>query len=409
MIQKLKIKLISTSVISIFIVMFTILGISNFIIYKSFNNRTDKLIEIITKNDGQFPKKFKFQDDKTPRPKPNNISISEEAPYETRFFTIIFNDKGDIQSTNMGFVVAVSNQDAIDMAKRVYSGKKEIGYIGNYKYKISEYKEGKILVFLDCTRELQIQNLFLKISFFVLLISMITVYIIVYFFSKIAVKPIEESYKKQKQFITDASHEIKTPLAIIDANTDIIEIENGVSQWTKSNKNQVQRLTNLTNNLVSLAKMDEEISVETEEICLSDIILEEIEEYKNIANLKGKSLNTDIEKNISYFGNSNYIRQMIGIFLDNAIKYSKENDDINLSLKKQGKKIEIIIKNKVENISSGNYDILFERFYRLDSSRNSDTGGYGIGLSLAKAIITMHKGKVSAKVQEDKIEFKIIL
>lgn len=146
-----------------------------------------------------------------------------------------------------------------------------------------------IIVFLDSTRDLDTLKIFLIVSVFIIIIAMLAVFITVCFFSKIAVKPMEESYRKQKRFITDASHEIKTPLAIIDANTDLIEIEYGESEWTKSNKNQVQRLTNLTNSLVSLSRMDEESNnTIMTDFSLSKVIAEESESYAALANTRKK-------------------------------------------------------------------------------------------------------------------------
>ena len=238
---------------------------------------------------------------------------------------------------------------------------------------------------------------------------MIATFIIASLFSKVALRPVEESYNKQKRFITDASHEIKTPLAVIDANTDILEMENGESEWTKSTKNQITRLTNLTNSLVSLARMDEgSLALEMEEFSLSELILEEYETYMPLAVMKNKKMEKQLEKNVKFVGNEQYIRQMIGIFLDNAIKYSTDDSVIEISLSAKRK---IIIRNKAVGLKKDkNYDELFERFYRMDSSRNSSTGGYGIGLSLAKSIILMHKGKVSARsVGDDIMEFEIRL
>ena len=263
---------------------------------------------------------------------------------------------------------------------------------------------------MDSHRDLSTLTLFRLISLAILLISMIATFFIVNIFSKIALKPVEESYNKQKRFITDASHEIKTPLAIIDANTDIIEIENGESEWTKSTKNQVSRLVDLTNSLVSLARMDEDsIAFDMVEFSLSNLIEEEYFNYLPLANIKNKNIKIDIEKNIKYCGNEQYIRQMIGIFLDNAVKYSLENNTILVKLKNNNKKKIITIENKAENIEKNkNYDFLFERFYRMDSSRNSSTGGHGVGLSLAKSIVTMHKGKVVA-ISDENANLKFII
>ena len=425
MIKKLQHKFILISVLTIFAVMTIILCIGNFILYKNINDRQNNLFNILIDNGGYFPEKIddgkiKNNDEQAPFREENKdfektrkpyFEISPEAPYENRFFSAVFSDNGNLISINTGFISAISTTQATDMSHSVYKSNKLTGYLGNYKYKKADYSDGTIIVFLDSTRDLDTLKIFLIVSVFIIIIAMLAVFITVCFFSKIAVKPMEESYRKQKRFITDASHEIKTPLAIIDANTDLIEIEYGESEWTKSNKNQVQRLTNLTNSLVSLSRMDEESNnTIMTDFSLSKVIAEESESYAALANTRKKTLNINIEKNISYYGNEQYIRQMIGIFLDNAIKYSNEKGTITLNLKKQGKKKSLSIKNTLDYIEVGNHDILFERFYRADNSRNSESGGYGIGLSLAKSIINIHKGTVIALSRDkNSIEFKIIL
>lgn len=425
MIKKLQHKFILISVLTIFAVMTIILCIGNFILYKNINDRQNNLLNILIDNGGYFPKriddaKIKNNDEQPPfweqnkdfeKPRKSYFKISPEAPYENRFFSAVFSDNGNLISINTDFISAISTTQATDMSQSVYKSNKLTGYLGNYKYKKADYSDGTIIVFLDSTRDLDTLKIFLIASVFIITIAMLAVFITVYFFSKIAVKPMEESYRKQKRFITDTSHEIKTPLAIIDANTDLIEIEYGESEWTKSNKNQVQRLTKLTNALVSLSRMDEgSNNTIMTDFSLSEVIAEESESYATLANTRKKTLDINIEKNISYCGNEQYIRQMIGIFLDNAIKYSNEKGTITLNLKKQGKKKAISIKNTLDYIEVGNHDILFERFYRADNSRNSESGGYGIGLSLAKSIINIHKGTVTALSRDkNSIEFKIIL
>jgi len=335
------------------------------------------------------------------------FEIDDPARMDTMYFSVEFDSKGNIVNTNS--ISPFLQEYATSLASDIYKGNTDKGVVDGYKYKVGSYGDGKIIAFVDCARDISAINLLRNISLSILVISMIVTFVIASLFSKVALRPVEESYNKQKRFITDASHEIKTPLAVIDANTDILEMENGESEWTKSTKNQITRLTNLTNSLVSLARMDEgSLALEMEEFSLSDLILEEYETYLPLAVMKNKKMEKQLEKNVKFVGNEQYIRQMIGIFLDNAIKYSTDDSVIEISLSAKRK---IIIRNKAVGLKRDkNYDELFERFYRMDSSRNSSTGGYGIGLSLVKSIILMHKGKVSARsVGDDIMEFEIRL
>ena len=208
----------------------------------------------------------------------------------------------------------------------------------------------------------------------------------------------EESIRKQKRFITDASHELKTPLTIIDANTEIMEMESGESQWTKSTRKQIQRLTGLVQQLVTLSRLDEEKGLQDiAEFDLSEAVSESVQPYGALAQTKEKHLTLNIEGGLMYTGDEKSIRQLSGILMDNAVKYSSEKGNITLTLKKKGKKILLEIYNDADGLPQGKLDVLFERFYRLDSSRNSGTGGSGIGLSVAKAIVQAQKGKITAE------------
>lgn len=271
---------------------------------------------------------------------------------------------------------------------------------------------GIMIVFLDCRQDLDNLKAFAFTSIVVSAIGLLAVFILVLIFSKIVFKPVEESYEKQKRFITDASHEIKTPLTIIDANTEVLEMENGENQWTSSIRNQIKRLTVLTNQLVTLSRLDEEKrEIQMQEFLLSDVVKESIQSFEVPAKAKGKALSVNLQQGIRMEGNEKAVRQLIGILMDNSLKYSSDVGSIRITLNQKGRKIRLEVYNQVDNIKQGNLDILFERFYRMDASRNSETGGSGIGLSVAKGIVIAHKGKISAYSNDGRsitinIEFK---
>ncbi|WP_455053457.1 sensor histidine kinase [Mogibacterium sp.] len=183
--------------------------------------------------------------------------------------------------------------------------------------------------------------------------------------SKRAVSPLVSAYEKQKEFITNASHELKTPLAIISANNDIIEIENGSSKWISSNKGQIKKLSSMIDMLVTLTKLDESAKLENaSSVDIASLLNSSIEGFAPLAEAQGKSFNVS------------------------AHKGSKEDAPLT--------HFSFSISNYSENLKKGSYDILFDRFYRLDSSRNSETGGFGIGLSIAKVIVQKHGGEIKA-------------
>ncbi len=411
MIKKLRRRFILVMLISIALVLGVMMSAINIANYHSVNVRADEKISVIAENGGTFPKKDGEKGDKPVDDIKPDRKMSAEAPFDTRYFTVKIDDDNTVVSVNTGMIAAVSTEKAVNYTKDLANRNKTSGFIDNYKYTCVNTDSGKMYIYLDCERELSTFYNFLIVSVLASVGGIILVYLLVLAFSKIVFKPVAESYEKQKCFITDASHEIKTPLTIIDASTEIIEMENGENEWTESIKNQVKRLTALTEKLVFLSRMDEESTKLTMlDFSISDAVLEVAKGFEPVAASQGKSLEIDIESNLSYCGDEPTIRQLVSLLLDNAMKYSNDNGSISISLKSSGKSRIILVTNSVEKIEKGRHDELFERFYRADSSRNSETGGHGIGLSVVKAIANAHKGKAACfSNDENSITFKIIL
>lgn len=406
MIKRLRRKFIVITMCSILAVLGGIIGGINLANYISINQRADEKLTLLMENRGQFPRQGE-----EPEKKPLPPGMSPEAPFETRYFTVTVNAENKVVSADLGRIAAVSRQTAERYAVELYEKGEKEGFKEYYKYRAVEEEEGIMYVFLDCERELSTFYSFLAMSIFISLSGLSLVFILVLFFSKLAVGPVAESYEKQRQFITDASHEIKTPLTIIDANTEVLELENGENEWTAGIKNQVRRLSALTEKLVFLSRMEEEqTKLQAQEFSFSEAVLEIVQSFEPVAEMKGKDFQAEVPPNLFYYGDEVMLRRMLTLLLDNAVKYSGENGVIRLTLRKTEKHVELVLWNTVPEIRQGNLDILFERFYRPDSSRNSETGGYGIGLSVAKAIVTAHKGKIHARSGDGKsIEFQIVL
>lgn len=201
----------------------------------------------------------------------------------------------------------------------------------------------------------------------------------------------------------DAGHELKTPLTIIDTNTEVIETENGESQWTKSIRNQVDRLTSMVGQFITLSKMEEKNeNFHKTDISLNIILNESLEPFDAVLLSKNIKINTSSEKDIHISGDEKLLRQLFEILIDNAAKYASENSTFSISMKRKSRKNMLIFENESDTISEGNLDILFDRFYRTDASRNSAPGGSGIGLSVAKSIVTLHGGTIHAKSDDGK-------
>lgn len=394
------------------------------------------------RTDVQPPEDMNQADLKDDNLKENDLKrhgISPESQFDTRYFTVTINSKGEVENIDTSKIASVSSENAAEYAKKLWkSGKKgdgKSGFADNCKYLTVDEDGATMYIFLSCQRELSTIKTYILASAGISIFGLLVVFVMIYFFSGKILKPVSESYEKQKRFITDASHEIKTPLTIIDANTEVIEMMEGENEWTSSTRKQIARLTSLTEKLVFLSRMDEEATkLEMLEFSLSDAILDTAEPFKAVARTKGKKLTIDVIDGILYTGDEKTIRQLVSILLDNAIKYSgcssvscekttqTQNNcvtagdmasEIELTMRPSGKNRIITVWNTVDdtaNIKKGRQDMLFERFYRTDASRNSKTGGFGIGLSAAYAIVKAHKGKITAESKDGRsIKFTIVL
>lgn len=343
--------------------------------------------------------------DKTDADIPSDVPqishFTEETPYQTRYFTVTADADGTLTDCNLERIASVTEEEAEEYAASALENSETTGYEGIYRYRISREGDTTLLIFLDCSQDLGTVETFAKTSFGISLIGLAAVFVLIVVFSRLVFRPVAASYAKQKQFITDASHELKTPLTIIDANTEVLEMEHGESRWTASIRNQVRRLSLMTGQLITLARLEEEKTLrEGSPFSLSELLIETVEPFEVPAENANKTLVLQVEENVELFGEEKSIRQLLEILLDNALKYSLSDTSIEISLKRRGQRKVLTIYNQSEEIPKGSLDQIFERFYRLDAARSSTQGGSGIGLSVAKAVVDAHRGKISA-VSED--------
>ena len=300
----------------------------------------------------------------------------------------------------------IADQDALQskVVEALEKGKTS-GFIGSYRFLKVETNVGDLILFLNCQRELDSYESFVKNSVLISIGVILSVLVLIILISKKVIAPIQETYLKQKQFITGASHELKTPLAIISSNADVLEMMNGDSKWTTNIHNQVDRLTSLVNSLVVFSRMEEKDTVERTSFDLTETLKSRIEDFDELANFQKKYIVTDIDENLNYYGEKDSIIQLMDILLENAIKYAPEDSDILVKLNKNRKYATLKVSNKA-NVEKGDLSKVFDRFYRLDESRNSAIKGYGIGLSMAQLIAEKHKETIQAYAPEDGV-FKI--
>lgn len=396
MIKKLRMKFIALTMFSLLMVLLVIIGTINLLNYKRIVENADSVLAILSENNGIFPKMNNDRRNDGFNP------MSPELPYETRYFSVLIDSTGKILAADMGQIAAVNKDTAVEYARNVFDLNRQKGFMGNYRFIQKASGDNTRIIFMDCGRNLTTFRTFLWISCAISALGLLAVFCMVALLSKRIVKPFSESYEKQKRFITDAGHEIKTPLTIIDADADVLKMDIGENEWLQDIQKQTQRLAELTNSLVCLSRMEEDQNqFQMIDFPFSDVVSETSQSFQALAKSQNKTFNSRIQPMLSLHGDEKALSQLISILLDNALKYSSENGDISLSLEKHNKNIRLSVYNTTEFISQENLKYLFDRFYRTDPSRNSGTGGYGIGLSIAKTIVTAHKGKITASTQDE--------
>ena len=392
MIRRLRIKFVLTAVISVFVVLLTSINLINYM--STVVSDSDRTLQMMVSNGGRLPDQ-KFPDD-PPGPRHGRIN-SAELSVESHCFSVTYDTSDNIVSIDNSRAPYVSSETAEKCAGEAVSSGKIRGFVG------------RMVLFCDCTSKLFSFRIFRNASIIISLICLVIVSAIIYFVSGKAVRPVTESYEKQKRFITDAGHEIKTPLAIINADSDVLISELGEdNEWLTDIKKQTGRLTDLTNELVYLSKMEEGSStLKFEKISLSELAADQADSFSVLASSVNKELVSDIDKDVFINGDRKAVYELFSILLDNAIKYSPEGKTITLRCSGNDKASVIEVTNDTsDDMRSEDLANLFDRFYRTDASRNSETGGYGIGLSIAKAIVEAHRGKITAvKDKPNSIKF----
>lgn len=405
MFKSLRKKFIATAVGSVAVVVAVLAITLNFINFNKLEERIDTTLLEASKSQALIKIFTEDGDDLV-------ITKNSSSPTDYNGFSIAKVD-------NIGRVIKayrddslLPDQDALqDKVIEAIKVGKTSGFIGSYRFLKVESNVGNLILFLNCQRELDSFESFLKNSILISFVVIVSVLILVILVSKKVIAPIQETYIKQKQFITGASHELKTPLAIISSNADVLEMEHGDSKWTNNIHNQVERLSSLVNSLVVFSRMEEKDSVERAQFNLTEALKSRIEDFNELANFQKKYIAIDIDSGLNYYGEKDSIVQLMDILLENAIKYAPEDSDILVSLKKNRKNAILKVSNKAD-VKKGDLSKVFDRFYRLDESRNSTIKGYGIGLSMAQLIAEKHRETIRAYAPEDgvfKIEMRFTL
>ena len=411
MIRRLRRRFIAICAISIFAVVLIIFILIASLNVSTMNKTMDMLTDRISEGDGRFPD---FFENRIPTPpehsdRPGQNVITPETPYATRHFTVWFNADGEVVE-NTEFIVSITDDEAKEYATKAINESKDRGWISNYRYKVYTANNSTAVVFVDGTMNRISLLQSLLISALVLLIVSLFILLLIILLSSRVMKPIAESYEKQKQFVTDANHELKTPLTLILTNLDIAESELGKNEWLDDIRTEGQRMTELVNRLVAMSRMDEEDqAINMSDIPLGKIVAETVAEFEALSKSGEAAVDCEVDESIIYRGDEALLRRLVAILMDNAIKYCDEGGNISVLLKAKSKRIHLTVENTCISVDTLELDKLFDRFYRADKARTY-TGGYGIGLSIAKSIAEKHHAQITAyKADASKIGFKLIL
>lgn len=402
MIKKLRWKFIAVAMISIIVVLMAIIGTITLINYNKTVDNIDKVLTVLVDNNGKFDD-LDFGDDNLENTDGNNNKdnlnhqkdhgeFTKETPYWTRFFSVKFTNSNPDPAVDTSMIASVSKEEAIDMAKETIDSNSMIGFYGAYRYKVKIADDFKLVVFVDCTKEMRSIRYFVFTGTWISLVGIIAVFIIVFIFSKIVFNPVKRTYDKQKRFVTNAAHELKTPLTIISSNNELIDAQYNSLDETQAIDKQVKKLTIMINNLTLLSKLDEEDkNVDLKErVDLTKLSNDLIEPFKVIFESRNIKLNFSVDDNCYIKGNTNLISQLLSLLIDNANKYALTY--INFEVRIVGKGVELKTSNDAD-IDEKNPNLLLERFYRNDKARGKIEGS-GIGLSVVNEIVKLHKGTI---------------
>ena len=359
--------------------------------------QSDMVMETLVDAEGAFHK-MDFD-----RPPSFSRPLDMDRMRSSRFFIVRSDASGNIMDVNVDQISSIDQETAKNFALKVLKADKESGRVEGYKFAVKQLGPNRLIFFMDTSEQRESFCMVLFASGAIAVLCWVSLLIIVILLSGKVIRPVLAGMEKQKQFITNAGHEMKTPLAIIQSNNDTMALIHGENKYNVHIRNQTKRLNVLMSNLLTLAKLDEEIPLPTETVNISEVTNELLPVYREDAQTRNLHFNVQIEPNIITQTNKDSLRQMLTILLDNALKYTPDHGYIYLSLTRDGRCIQIIEENTCDPSLEADPERLFERFYRGDAARTQkkESSGYGIGLSAARAICENFGGKLTAEYPSD--------
>ncbi|MDQ0222523.1 sensor histidine kinase [Streptococcus moroccensis] len=411
MIQRLRRQFILIAAIAIIVILSSVIGVLNSVQYYQSQKQIDSILTILVENKGKFPSVSEAKDQ-------FGETTNEDFLHQYRYFSLTLDENNEVQDSYLDQISAFTVSEIEDqVVDRVVSSGRKSGIFRNkqqaYAYRLADLEDDEtLLVVLDVTTFYTSQTRMHRLSMVMFGSNFLIFILIVTVLSARVVEPFVANYERQKRFITNAGHELKTPLAIISANTELQEMLDGETEWSKSTKEQTERLTSLINQMVLLAKMEEMPDIELIDINFSKVVADVSQNFKSLTTKNQLDYHVSIQPDVIVQAEEKALFELVTILLDNACKYCDPGGQVIVSLSQSTrlrKKARLVISNTYVAGKDVDYSRFFDRFYRQDQSHSSDVKGFGIGLSMAERSVQLFKGRLDVSHKDELIHFTVTL
>ena len=407
MFKQLQKSFVKSAMLSFTAVLLVVLVAVNVVNYRQTVDQVDHLVTMLVNNDGTFPDAPEGGMAPKEHPEhgmPKGMEFRKDDQMATRYAVVrVANDT--VQSVDRTHLVSLDEEALKELGLRIAQGTSTKGWEGSLRYQVAKTDAGTMVVLVDANKETQQVSRLMMVTGAVFILCLAVVYVLVRLVSKRAIRPFVENVERQQQFIANASHEIKTPLAVLSANTDLLAMMGTEAKFVDSNKRQIKRLNSLVEQMLILSRYDEgEAAATKEEVDLVAVTKTIVEEILPVLNEKGLQVEFTGEAQTLVTTNKSAMTELIRILLDNAMKYTVGEPVITVEAKRN----QLAIGNETEPMTKEQVSQIFDRFYRVDSSRNRTTGGSGLGLSIAQKIAETNDVQLTAELtSETQIRFVI--
>lgn len=410
MFRKLRIKFIATATLAITLILTFFLVLMNSIVYTQTEDNIHTVLSILTKNEGELPITDEIKESLTEK------NIQEGIVYNFQYFSV--REKENDYAISLTNVQSLTEAEVKSFLPSILKRQETYGSIthkGRYfTYQVSQSTTGKLLVFFETTNYIRERDTLLQVSIWLALASLLLLILLFTLISGIVIRPFIKNYEKQRMFITNAGHELKTPLAIISANTELQELMEGETEWSISTKEQTERLNHLIGRLIRLARLEEQEDIKLAPQNISVIAEKVASDFAPLFTKEDKKFESSIEADVVEKVAQEEFYELLSILLDNARKYCDPAGTICLTLQRKNyllrKRTCITISNDYKDGQAVNIKRFFDRFYRAETSHNNQTiSGHGIGLSMAQHLVSLFRGKIFVTYKKQVITFTVWL